>query len=46
VLVASIGPTTSAALRELQAPPQLESAQPGIEALADSLAAQLIGAKR
>lgn len=43
-LVASIGPTTSAALRELQAPPQIEASRPGVEALAAALAASLTGA--
>lgn len=43
-LVASIGPTTSAALRELQAPPQVEASRPGVDALADALAATLTGA--
>jgi uroporphyrinogen-III synthase len=43
-LVASIGPTTSAALRTLQAPPQIEASRPALEALADALAASLTGA--
>lgn len=42
-LVASIGPTTSAALRALQAPPQIEAGMPGVDALADALAATLTG---
>jgi uroporphyrinogen-III synthase len=45
-LVASIGPTTSQALLELQAPPQLEAPAASLEALADALAASLTGAKR
>lgn len=44
-LVASIGATTSQALRELQAPPQLEAPAARLEALADALAARLTGAK-
>lgn len=41
--IASIGPTTSAALRGLQAPPQIEAARPAVDALADALAATLSG---
>jgi len=43
-LVASIGPTTSAALRTLQAPPQIEAGRPALESLADAVAASLTGA--
>jgi uroporphyrinogen-III synthase len=45
VLVASIGPTTSAALRELHAPPRVEAATPSLEALADALQAALLGVR-
>ena len=44
-LVASIGPTTSQALRELGAAPQLESRGPSVETLAEDLAAALTGAR-
>ena len=41
VLVASIGPSTSEALRKLLATPQLEARSPSIETLAEDLAAAL-----
>jgi uroporphyrinogen-III synthase/uroporphyrinogen III methyltransferase/synthase len=45
VLVASIGPTTSAALRALRAAPGLEAPAPSIDALADALQAALLGVR-
>jgi uroporphyrinogen-III synthase len=46
VLVASIGPTTTAALAALGAPPQVEAATPSASALATALAARLLRSEK
>jgi uroporphyrinogen-III synthase len=46
LLVASIGPTTTAALAALGAPPQVEASAPSASALATALAARLLRSEK